>query len=202
MAEQEGVIKYELVFNEAPSLKDHDFTALSYWHGQFKQAGILGQDPLRYDGLGFGNLSERIDQYAFLISGTQTGRLKRLGADEYALVTQVDIAANRVEAQGRVKPSSEALTHAAVYALDTQIRFVFHVHSPQIWQARKKLRLPETAEHIAYGTPQMAEEMQRLFDQGLFINTRVLAMAGHEDGIIGFGASADHAGNAILNLLD
>ncbi len=201
MAEQEGVIKYELVFDDAPSLEDHNYTALSYWHGQFKQASILGQDPQRYGGLGFGNLSERIDQTSFLISGTQTGGLDRLGADEYALVTRVDIVANRVEAQGRVRPSSEALTHAAVYALDDRIQFVFHVHSPDLWQASSQLCMAQTSAGIEYGTPAMADEMKRLRDVGSFHAGNLLAMTGHEDGIISFGATAEEAGDLITQAL-
>lgn len=200
MSEQEGVIKYQLVFREAEPLLDHDYSALDYWHRQFKDAAILGQDPERYDGLGFGNLSQRIDQRSFLISGTQTGALDKLTAKDYALVTRTDIRANRVEAQGEVKPSSESLTHAAVYAFDDQIQYVFHVHSPDIWHARSRFEIPETAAHIAYGTPQMADEMIRLYQQKAFTDGNILAMAGHEDGVIGFGATADEAGELIMQL--
>ncbi len=201
MAEQEGVIKYRLVFKPAQSLLGHDYSSLSKWHRRFKQAGILGQDAHRYNGLGFGNLSERIDQGTFLISGTQTGRLDELTADDYALVTATDIAQNLVEAQGRIEPSSESLSHAAVYALDERIGFVFHAHSPQIWRARLKLGIPQTDDAISYGTPQMANEIKRLYRQGLFAECKVLAMAGHEDGIIGFGATASEAGENIMQLL-
>lgn len=196
----EGVIKYQLVFRQAEPLVDHDYSALDDWHRQFKEAGILGQDPDRYNGLGFGNLSQRIDRSSFLISGTQTGGLDKLTASDYALVTRTDIPANLVEAQGQVKPSSESLTHAAVYAFDDNIQYVFHVHSPKIWNARSKLEIPETAAHIAYGTPQMADEMIRLYKSGLFNNGNILAMAGHEDGVIGFGATADEAGELIMRM--
>ncbi|MDH5354957.1 MAG: class II aldolase/adducin family protein [Gammaproteobacteria bacterium] len=200
MTEQEGVIKYQLVFRDAEPLLDHDYSALNHWHRQFKKTGILGQDPQRYNGLGFGNLSQRIDRQSFLISGTQTGGLDELTPEDYALVTRTDIRANRVEAEGRVKPSSESLTHAAVYAFDDQIQYVFHVHSPGIWHARARLEIPETAADIAYGTPQMAHEMNRLYQQGEFASGNILAMAGHEDGIIGFGSTADEAGELIMRM--
>lgn len=200
MPEKEGVIKYQLVFRQAEALVEHDYSALDYWHRQFKNADILGQDPKRYNGLGFGNLSQRIDQQSFLISGTQTGGLDELTANDYALVTSTNIPANRVEAEGQVKPSSESLTHAAVYAFDDEIQYVFHVHSPEIWKARTSLDIPETAAHIAYGTPQMAEEMIRLYQQGEFANGNILAMVGHEDGVIGFGSTADEAGGLIMRM--
>ncbi len=201
MAEQEGVIKYRLVFHPAKSLVEHDYQYLDYWHAKFKLVGILGQDDSKYNGLGFGNLSERIDQQSFLISGTQTGGLDKLQPDDYALVTATDIAQNLVEAQGKVKPSSESLSHAAVYALDDQIRFVFHVHSREIWQARSALEIPQTAVGVEYGTAEMAKEIKRIYDLGQFDNARILAMTGHQDGVIGFGATATEAGRKILQLL-
>lgn len=201
MAETEGVIKYRLEWEETPAIAPFDFSALTLWHKRLKDAGLLGQDPERYDGYGFGNISERLNQWSYLISGTQTGHLDVLGPQNYAVVVQALIEDNRIISQGPVRPSSEALTHAAIYALDPDIRFVFHIHSPDIWRARTQVGLPETAADIPYGTPQMAAEVKRLFDEGAFAETTVLAMAGHEDGIIGFGSTADEAGEGIMGLL-
>ena len=67
----EGVIKYHLNYQPGEPLRDHDYRSLDHWHQRFKTEQILGQDPTRYGGLGFGNLSQRLDQDAFLISGTQ-----------------------------------------------------------------------------------------------------------------------------------
>ncbi len=198
----EGVIKYRLTHREAGPLLDHDYRYLHKWHQIFKAKGILGQDPARYGGLGFGNLSERIGKNKFLISGTQTGGLDRLKPEHYALVTAVDLQNNRVEAQGTVKPSSESLTHAAVYSIDEGIQYVFHVHSPEIWQARDELGIAQTGEDVAYGTAEMAKEMLRLYREEGFADGNILAMAGHEDGIISFAESDDEAGDIILDTLD
>lgn len=197
----EGVIKYQLQYRQSAALLDHDYSNLHRWHQRFKEKQILGQDPARYDGLGFGNLSERIDRHSFLISGTQTGALDQLTPQHYALVTAVNLSNNRVEAQGPVKPSSESLTHAAVYSIDERIQFVFHVHSPQIWLARDDLGIAQTGEDIAYGTPEMAEAMLDLHRHDGFRNGNILAMSGHEDGIISFGENADDAGNIIIETL-
>lgn len=199
--EREGVIKYQLEWTQAPAIAPYDFAALNTWHRTFKEAGVLGQDPERYDGYGFGNISERLNQVSFLISGTQTGELEHLRPQDYAVVVQPFIEENRIVAQGPVKPSSEALTHAAIYALDPDIRFVFHVHSPDIWQARAMKGLPQTGADIPYGTPDMAREVKRLYDVGAFEDKSILAMAGHEDGIIGFGPTADEAGQVIMKAL-
>ncbi len=201
MHELEGVIKYDLLYRKTDPIGNHDFSSLSRWYRRFKQADILGQHPERYDGLGFGNISERLDEVRFLISGTQTGYLASLAPADYSLVTGANASRNRIEAEGPVKPSSEALTHAAVYAFDASVQFVFHVHSPHIWSQRAVLCLPETSAEIAYGTAEMANEMNRLYRQGAFDNKKVLAMAGHEDGIIGFGCTGDEAGEEIMSLL-
>ncbi len=197
----EGVIKYRLNHQIDEPLWDHDYSSLDRWHQLFKAEQILGQDPARYDGLGFGNLSQRIDQNSFLISGTQTGDLDKLRPEHYSLVTGVNLSNNSVDACGPVKPSSESLTHAAVYALDERIQFVFHVHSPDIWCARHSLGIAQTGNDIAYGTTQMAEEMYRLHQQGSFVNGNILAMSGHQDGIISFGGNAEEAGNIIIETL-
>ncbi len=197
----EGVIKYQLNYQLAGPLLNHDFGDLDRWHQRFKAEQILGQDPERYDGLGFGNLSQRIDHRSFLISGTQTGGLDLLKSEHYALVTEVNLSKNRVDARGPVKPSSESLTHAAVYSLDECIQYVFHVHSPDIWQARDRLGIAQTKSSIAYGTPEMAAEMFRLYREGAFQKGNILAMSGHEDGVISFGDDADKAGNIIIETL-
>lgn len=197
----EGVIKYQLVYQQAEALLDHDYHDLDKWHQRFKAEQILGQDPERYGGLGFGNVSQRINRQSFLISGTQTGGLDRLSAEHYALVTAVNLSNNSVEARGPVKPSSESLTHAAVYSLDERVQYVLHVHSPEIWRARDDLGMAKTSDDIAYGTAEMAQEMFRLYQQGKFINGNILAMSGHEDGVISFGDDADEAGNIIIETL-
>ncbi len=197
----EGVIKYRLVFQQAEPLLNHDYSNLDKWHRYFKAEQVLGQDPARYGGLGFGNLSQRIDQRSFLISGTQTGGLEQLSAEHYALVTHVDLEKNSVEARGSMKPSSESLTHAAVYSLNAGTQFVFHVHSPEIWHARDDLNMAKTSDDIAYGTADMAQEVFRLYQQGQFKNGNILAMSGHEDGVISFGDSADEAGEIIIDTL-
>ncbi len=201
MTEQEGVIKYELVFATADALRNHNYAELNHWHQVFKQAGLLGQDPHRYDGLGFGNLSQRLGDTEFLITGTQTGHLDQLQPEHYALVTAVEIPQNRVTGRGPIKPSSESLTHAAIYALHPDIKFVFHAHSPDIWQSRRALGIAETAKSIPYGTPAMASEMRRLYVATGMQTSGIIAMAGHEDGVISFAASAAETGNLMMDFL-
>lgn len=201
MSEREGVIKYTLGFTPggAPA-RTHALDQLDSWRTILHRLGLLGQTPGRYGGYGFGNVSIRANA-GFLISGTQTGAPEHLGVAGYATVTACTPSSNTVHATGRIKPSSEALTHGTVYGLDPQIGCVLHVHSPDIWQARRALGLPSTADSVPYGTPAMARAVQALYrDSGLRCG-RVFAMDGHEDGVVAFGEDPAHAGQALLGVL-
>ncbi|MEZ4467083.1 MAG: class II aldolase/adducin family protein [bacterium] len=170
--------------------------------------GGVGQDPARYDGAGYGNLSARVGPFPgargarpFLISATQTGGLRCFDADGICLVRRCDARRNTVESVGPAPPSSESLTHGALYDLSPVIRYVFHVHSPVIWQQRDALRLPTSRADVAYGTPDMAFEVARLARETPLLDRGLLAMAGHEDGIIAFGRTASAAGAALVTAL-
>ena len=197
MVEREGVIKFSLDYQESP-LAPLDIGDLTIWYQKLKSLGLLGQDPRRYDGYGFGNLSMRTGPRSFLITGTQTGHLDQLKLSDYALVIDWDIARNRLTATGETKPSSESLSHAAVYDCMGEARFVFHVHSPELWNARQCLKLPATSAEVPYGTPQMAEEIVAVLQQS---GKTIVAMAGHEDGVLSFGKTADEAGEVIAGAL-
>jgi ribulose-5-phosphate 4-epimerase/fuculose-1-phosphate aldolase len=206
--QEEGVIKFDLRFT--PSSLDAQVLPddLRRWRDRLWQEGLIGQQAERYDGYGYGNISCRLPpfdappgQRAFLISGSQTGKLPRLDARHYAVVSACDIRQNRVTAYGPIEPSSEALTHAMLYEQDDDIHMVFHVHSPTIWQAADSMGLPVTAADIAYGTPEMAQEVARLFRETDVRQQQVFAMGGHEDGIIAFGSNAQQTGDILLDCL-
>lgn len=207
MTAEEGVTKFDLSFTPSLPLPRRRVQALIVWRDILRRLGLVGQDPARYGGVGFGNLSRRLSTKSavtglrFTITGTQTGALPALDAHHFAIVIACDWRDNHVRAEGPIAPSSESLTHAMLYHLDPSIGFVFHVHSSEIWQARTALNLPTTAPEVAYGTPAMAEEMQRLWHTGALARRHIVAMAGHEDGVIGFGRSADQAGMALLRAL-
>tara|TARA_B110000977_G_scaffold195634_1_gene274444 strand:+ start:337 stop:957 length:621 start_codon:yes stop_codon:yes gene_type:complete len=196
--EREGVIKFDLEFAAAPA-PQVDLALLNSWRRRLQSLELLGEAPGRYAGLGFGNLSQR-QPTGFLITGSQTSGVVELPAAGYALVTAWDLARNYLRAQGQVKPSSESLTHAVLYGSNAEINVVFHVHSPLIWRAAEVLLLPVTDPKVAYGTPEMAAEVQRLvageFLPGLF------CMGGHEDGVVTYGRDCQEAGQLLIEALD
>ncbi len=197
----EGVVKYRLDFRPAAAASVGDLGELPAWHSICHRLGLLGRDPARYGGLAYGNLSRRLCGERFLISGTQTGGQAAMTTADYALVEDCDIDANRVRANGPVPPSSEALTHAAVYRAAPAVGCVFHVHAPQIWLAAQRLGLAVTDPAADYGTPAMAREVARLLGAPQVLTRRVFVMGGHQDGVLAFGGDAAAAGTALIAVL-
>jgi ribulose-5-phosphate 4-epimerase/fuculose-1-phosphate aldolase len=181
---------------------------LAGWRQVMALCGLVGQDPSRYCGAGFGNLSARVGPPAsalgrrsMLISGTQTGGQPRVGLDDFCIVERYDVRENRVSSAGLVRPSSESMTHGAIYDLGPHIRAVLHAHAPTIWRRAAPLAIPTTRPEVPYGTQEMALEMSRLHRESALAERQILSMAGHEDGIIAFGRSLDEAGRVLVSYL-
>ncbi len=210
-AVREGVTRFEARHTAEP-LCPRRFgaaaTALAGWRSVMTDLGLVGQDPARYDGAGYGNVSIRVGPFPgrrgarpFLVSGTQTGGRPCVALDDFALVERYVIAENRVVSRGPIRPSSESMTHGAIYDLGGHVRCVLHAHCPALWRRRRALMLPTTAERIDYGTPAMAREIERLARQTPLLDRPLLAMGGHEDGVIAFGRDPDEAGRVLIGAL-
>lgn len=207
----EGVIKFEAEHEQRP-LDPRRYGELSCrlgaWREVLSKLQLVGQDPARYGGAGYGNVSARVGPpgsprgaRAMIITGTQTGGLERISLRDLCIVERYDYHHNRVSSYGERKPSSETMTHGAIYDLSPAIRFVFHAHSPVIWQRSAALRVPTTDPRVAYGTPEMAAETHRLYFGSTLEASRIMAMGGHEDGIIVFGKDAEEAGQVLVTYL-
>jgi len=194
----EGYTKYAVEWHRAAPLPAATVAELNACRNRLYAAGLVGY--YEDHGVGFGNVSIRDgDGPGFIISGTGTGDIAHTDKRHYSRVTEYDIDANRVVCRGPVQASSEALTHAAIYELDPQIRAVAHGHSAQLWQ-RLIDRAPTTAAEVAYGTPEMAREFGRLYRETDFAESGIAVMAGHEEGIVAFGADIEQAAERILAL--
>ncbi|HSJ49487.1 MAG TPA: class II aldolase/adducin family protein [Gammaproteobacteria bacterium] len=197
----EGVIKFQLQFTPGSLPDGLPLAELIAWQRIMQKLGLLGRDPDRYGGLAYGNLSLRLENNGFVISASQCADRPRPTAKDYCLVTAWDCARNRLVAQGPAHPSSESLTHAALYDAEPTIGCIIHGHSPEIWQRREALRLASTRPEVAYGTPAMASEMVRLYREHGFRGRGTLAMGGHQDGIVSFGRTCDEAGWEMVRAL-
>jgi L-ribulose-5-phosphate 4-epimerase len=200
MSEQEGVIKFQLQYQQQMALTAEDVAELNSWRTVMLQLGMLGQTPTRYDNYGFGNISQRYGSgNQFIISGSQTGGITNMTAADYALVTQCQPAQNRIAAIGETKPSSEAMTHGQLYQLSGDIQFVIHAHCPAIWQQAGALGLAQTGADVPYGTVAMTEEVAHLFAHSSVLQHGIFTMAGHEDGVVAFGATAAAAAERLIS---
>jgi ribulose-5-phosphate 4-epimerase/fuculose-1-phosphate aldolase len=206
--EREGVIKYRLDYHTGHAPDEALIRPLAVWRGILRAVGLVGQDPARYDGLGFGNLSRRTGSPdpsgsvpPFVISGSQTGYLPHLGSEHFCMVRHCVPDRNALTADGLIMPSSEALTHGAIYAARPHIGFVFHAHDPAIWSHADALGIPVTPGDVAYGTPEMAAAVRRLFDETDAETRGLFAMGGHPDGVVAFGDTAREAGTRLIAAL-
>ena len=179
----EGYIKYRSFWTKKFIRVDNAlFRELNRWRNEFYRRNWIGM----YDsGIGFGNISMRLDEKRFLISGSATGGVAEADIRHYALVTDFSIDENSVQSEGASEASSESLTHAALYECDTDICSVLHIHDRQIWEKYRN-RIPTTDAAVSYGTHQMARAIQQCCKE---INARqgVMVMGGHPEGIIAFG---------------
>jgi hypothetical protein len=202
--EQEGVVQFNLTFIPSDPPAAELIGKINSWRQIFYRLGLIGQDPDRYGGLGFGNVSIRVaseNGESFLVSGTQTGGIIRLNPEHYAIVTACDPASNHVVAKGAVRPSSESLTHGALYRMDRSIGAVIHAHSPEIWHHAVAIGIPSTPRSVPYGTPEMAEAVGTLLQSTETGSLQIFAMGGHEDGIVSFGRSIEAAGMTLIRYL-
>lgn len=192
----EGYTKYACEWRQAPALSAGAVAELNAWRNRLRDKGLIGYYVEH--GVGFGNVSIREgDSQRFIISGTQTGHIAHTDEQHYALVTACDIDANHVACEGPVQASSEVLTHAAIYALDPDIRAVVHVHDARLWQELID-RIPTTSRDVAFGTPAMAREFQRLYAETDFAERGVAVMGGHDAGLVTFGDDIGQASRRIL----
>ena len=198
MTLDEGYVKYDSHWTPGPATHIEAARELDRWRRPLYAAGLIGE--YEEHGIGYGNISMRRGaSNLFLITGTQTGKLDVTDERHYSLVTDCDLRANVVRCSGPVQASSEAMTHGAIYALGDAIGAVVHVHSRDLWETMRGT-LPMTDPEVAYGTPAMAMELDRLYRMGGFREAGVAILAGHEDGLISFGTTIEEAATRVLRL--
>ena len=151
---------------------------------------LVGVDP---NGIGFGNLSVRDSgTNNFYITGSATGGIHELTLAGCAKVVACDFERNRVRYEGSVVPSSESLTHAAIYQSYATAGAVIHFHDSSLWAAVLNCA-PTTSKAAEYGSPEMANEIMQLFTRTDVESRKIVVMAGHEGGILTFGKDLEEA---------
>ena len=176
---------------------------LQAWRELLQRLELIGQDPLRYGGLAFGNMSQRLPAGAkgeFIVTASQSAHRDHDDPAAWATVDDASLERFWIEARGSQPPSSETMTHAAVYAAEPKANWVFHAHSPSIWRQHETLNLPTIAADVPYGSLAMVHAVALLLQTHLS-RPLVFVTLGHEDGVFSLGANARDAGGLLVSYL-
>ena len=169
---------------------------LNECRSKLRELHLIGVDS---NGIGFGNLSVRDGATSnFYITGSATGGLTKLALADCVRVVAYDFEKNWVRYEGAAIPSSESLTHAAIYESDPMATAVIHCHDSVLWRTLLE-HGPTTSKSVAYGTPEMAFEIMRLFKASDVRTRNILVMAGHEGGIVAFGKNVKEAFDILMH---
>lgn len=195
----DGYIKFNCEWVKGEPLPMGMIEELNSWRRKMFDLGLIGM----YDnGIGFGNISMRIPaSKEFIITGSATGGIKNLKPEHYVKVTETHHDLNRLVCVGPIKASSESMTHSAVYDSDPECMAVIHVHNIGMWKSLID-KIPTTSKNATYGTPEMADEVMRLFRDTDVKEKGIFVMGGHEEGIITFGKTLQEAGDRMIEYFE
>ena len=146
------------------------------------------------NGVGFGNLSVRDG-----VAGTFTSRF----SDGWS----ARIDAGLVQSWRRFRKELAPLRRhcdsfigivdaCAIYESDPSTSAVIHCHDSDC--GRRFSIAPTTSKSVAYGTPEMAYEIMRLFKVSDVRSRKIFVMAGHEAGIVTFGENLEDAFDVLM----
>ncbi|MDR2742681.1 MAG: class II aldolase/adducin family protein [Treponema sp.] len=200
MPRQEGYVKYMADHWSVPAVEPPFWKELNEARTRLYDLGLIGVLP---NGVGFGNVSVRVQGGEFLISGTATGGSRVLTSHEYCMVKSFNLEENRVTTAGPVRASSESMSHGAVYRFCASAICVIHVHSRKIFDAMLGDGSLSTPPEAAYGTPELALAIASLVkdrEAGGGAGQGVMVLAGHDEGVLSYGTSVREALDLILGL--
>lgn len=198
MMMDEGYIKFEVDWKETLPFETTQLAQLIYWRQKIFELGLIG---MYENGIGFGNISQRIgNTNHFFISASKTGNLRQVDAAHFAKVVQVSIDRNYLYCEGPSIASSESMSHAVIYAQCPWVNGIIHGHQCSLWQQLLR-QVPTTSKDIAYGTPEMAYAIIDLLQTPALQHQHIFAMEGHEEGFFTFGESLAAAAEVIMRWL-
>jgi len=195
---KEGAIKFNCKWIKGKPVSKEKTEKLNLWRNKLFELKLIGAYS---DGTGYGNISKRSSENKFIITGSGTGKIKKLTKEHYCEVTEFNFKENSLGCVGPLKASSESLTHAAIYKSLPEINAVIHVHNLKLWKYLLN-RVPAAKEEAEYGTPEMAEEMIRLLKEENTKEKKIIVLKGHKKGVISFAETLDKAGKIMLKYFE
>ncbi len=155
------------------------FAELNAYRRKLRELRLIGVDSV---GIGFGNLSMRDGATKnFYITGSATAGIAELKPADCAKVVAYDFERNWIGYEGSTVPSSESLTHAAIYESDATVAAVIHCHDSGLWSVI------------------LNQALMRLFSVTDVRSKKTLAMAGHEGGVVTFGKDLEEAFTVLMD---
>ena len=192
----DGVIKYNFDYQKSKPLKNNLFKKIEKVRKRLFTLELIGEK----DGIGYGNISQKIGDKKFVITGTQTGYLSNLKSKHYSLIEEYNDRKFYIKSSGACKPSSEALTHGTIYNLDSKIGAVIHIHSLKFWNFMLENNFLATTD-VEYGSIEMIEEVKRIFAKIEPLSKPKFVMKGHKEGIVFFGKNIKEAELELYSVL-
>lgn len=193
----EGYIKFDYLLIDGPPPSIELIDDINNLRTELWDKGLLGSLP---DGVSFGNISKRALECLFIISGSNTGKYRILSSEHYVCVTEIKISSNLLVCSGKIPPSSESLTHSAIYSTLPSINFIVHFHNHEIWTQFLN-EFPTTNPDAEYGTIELASELISLCKSLNPQKDNIVVLGGHKDGIVAFAEDIKTLYERIVNLL-
>ena len=192
----EGYIKFSFAHEAAAAPAHPRLHELMRIRDDLHEWELIGVLP---DGIGYGNISARIEgTNRFIITGSGTGLKFPIEKDHFCEVVSFDVANNRVVCRGPLPASSESMSHGAIYAARPDAGAVIHIHDRIMFGLLVQEGAPQTPADAAFGTPEMARAVGRL--AATLPPVACMVMAGHEDGIIAFGPDPQSARDVLWDV--
>lgn len=148
--------------------------------------GLVGEK----DGRGYGNLSQRVEEGGFRVTGKNTGKRRFLPWKHYVRV--LEISPGSFTTQGIIEASTETPLHHAMFKMFPWVGCVIHIHNRRMWE---RLRIPRTSPNATQGTVELAQETVSVL---LRTGRKICALGGHRDGIVVCGRNPFHACALVL----
>ncbi len=142
MRRDEGYIKFSFAHEAGPPPQHPFLHALMRLRDDLHKWKLIGVLP---DGIGYGNISERIPGTdRFIITGSGTGLKFPIEESDFCEVLSFDIAQNRVVCCGPLAASSESMSHGAIYAARPDTGSVIHIHDSIMYRMLISEGAPQT----------------------------------------------------------
>ncbi|OFX71279.1 MAG: hypothetical protein A2X12_03030 [Bacteroidetes bacterium GWE2_29_8] len=181
--QEEGYIKFNVNNDfKQNNINDIVIRDINKVRKYLKDKGLIG-----YDGnanVSFGNISHRILGNTFVITSTNTGKYRFLRKQELSLVYDFDIKRNSISSNGMKLPSSETLSHVAIYLANQNVNAVIHIHSEYLWTKYFNV-ISSIGEEFLYGTTELSEQIfKKVSSENK--SKGIILFKGHENGLIVF----------------